>query len=168
MSYVPNNKYQQPYSNKYVITNSTDPARNELPVYMRRFPRFLHGLYKRQVPYSPNNMQQLAIKQPAIVRDELSPAPPPTTPQQQLRLQLSRKMGSVDVKPARSTSASLPTSKTPQINSGQERNNNQQPFKTMGVVPAQPEASKSLSKTTSTLSAMPSDFEHIFHYSETQ
>lgn len=162
------NGYQQPYTNKHVISNTSDPSRSESPIYIRRFPRFLHFLYKRQIPYTPTPLR--------------SPKPEPTI---SLSITKGQASGSQNTK-TNKTSTPGPSERASQQNQQQQIQLIQQSlqpqlppqgFKTLGKVAANNAAnegggSQSLGRaegntSPSSISQIPSDFEHIFHYSET-
>jgi len=121
-------KYDQPYSSRHVINNTCDSARNEEPIYIRHFPRFLHALYRRQTPVNSN-----------LTLNPRSPSP--------LYEQKSKSRRSL-------ASQSPDRASTPGRVVQQQGN-----FKTLG---------QGTTKSPSPISTVPSDFEHIFHYSETQ
>lgn len=121
----------QPATNRYIINNTVDASRAESPAYIKRFPRLLQALYRKQVPYAPNQ----------------SPIHETTPPQISAKVQAA---GSIEPKPMSNprSDRSLPLG-----------------FKTMGKIGANNEPNQTASKTS--LSQVPSDFEHIFHFSET-
>lgn len=139
-------KYPQPYSSSHVINNSSDGLiRADEPLYVRKFPKFLSKLYSKQVVFHPNNLPTVRIA---------------ASPTAQVTLAIddrSSSRKSLDIRsPARTTSAS----------SQQTR------FKTLGksadVGAKIIQSGSPATKSPTHMSALPSDFEHIFHYSETQ
>lgn len=137
---IGNKKYEQPYSSRHVIHNSYDSIRAYEPAYIKNFPRFLHTLYKKQTPFSSNLL--------ANVR----PLSEQLTRQEPLQRSTSKKSVTADNSPQRVSSAT--TSPT----SAMKLAKKQTGFKTI----------TRSTKSPAAMSAMPSDFEHIFHYSETQ
>lgn len=117
-------RYEQPYSSKHVIHDTTDSIRADEPAYIKNFPRFLVNVYKKQTPF---NTDILANIRPIINTTEPKSA--------------SRKSLATQSPERTIVSPPLPAAT----------------FKTLA--PA--------TKSPSPLSTMPSDFEHIFHYSET-
>lgn len=134
-----NKKYEQPYSSRHVIHNSYDSIRADEPAYIKNFPRFLHTLHKKQTPFSLN---LLAYINP--LSEHLK--------HERLRSSSSKKSVTAESPVEQISSAKSPTSAAKQAK--KQRTG----FKTMGQT----------TKKSPTVSSMPSDFEHIFHYSETQ
>lgn len=133
-----NKKYEQPYSSRHVIHNSYDSIRADEPAYIKNFPRFLHTLYKKQTPFSPNllaNMRPLS--------EHLRNEPLRST---------SKKSITADGPEERISSAKSPVSAV-------KHTKRQTGLKTM---------TRTAKNSPTPISSMPSDFEHIFHYSETQ
>lgn len=156
-----NKRYEQPYRSQHVLHNTKDSLRTEEPGYVRDFPQSLHLLYKKQIPYNPRRTGQ--PKSPARI-----PKPIRTTMAKTTR---GPKTPSYNAQPS-ATRKSLENTKSPSENTNTNTNTNTttnttkdsqytQPlnFKTVGAATKSPSAPLSVS--------MPSDFEHIFHYSET-
>lgn len=119
------NNYEQPYSPRHVIDNTVDPLRADNALYIRRFPRFLYNLYRKQTPFNPR-----MIKRKLKLR---------TTPRE--------KSPSVKASVSKSPEMTVSDSQPP-------------PFKTYAT------SSSAKSPAPGDMAAVPSDFEHIFHYSE--
>lgn len=148
-------RYEQPYSSRHVIADTRDSIRSEDPSYIRNFPRFLHILYRKQTPFNSTilattrhatksiNRKSSSAKSPDIRR----PATPTEASNTASLRQQQQQQGQISLTQANQTSAQ------------QQQQPPQQPgFKTLGQA----------NKSPTQMSAMPSDFEHIFHYSETQ
>lgn len=122
----PAKNYEQPYSSQHVINNTTDTLRSENALYLRRFPKILHTLYKKQTPFNPRLIKRKLKR---------SVAPPDRSP----------------------SARAVMSTKSPEVSSV-----SQPPvaFKTFGG------ASSSSAQSPAQISTVPSDFEHIFHYSE--
>lgn len=151
---APSKNYQQPYSSRHVLNDTRDPIRSEDLAYIKNFPHFLHLLYSRQTPFDRTILitsRQMAKssgrsdgknKSPARSpqpRRPQSPAPPPAT---------------------RDKSATVSDTVTDKSLQTQQQEKQQSAgFKTLGAKAKSP---------TVAMSKVPSDFEHIFHYSETQ
>lgn len=133
-----NKKYTQPYNSSHVIKNTQDPIRSDEPAYIKNFPRFLNMLYKKQTPF---HIDLLVHYRP--VQDKPTP---------------------ITTRLDKNVEKTLQSIRQTAIKSQQK-----QGFKTLiqnqQEQQEQPEASV---KNTNQLTALPSDFEHIFHYSETQ
>lgn len=131
-------KYPQPYNSKHVINSTSDLIRNDEPLYIKKFPKFLSTLYRKQVQFTPQASGSNRPSPVAVTTEDRSS---------------SRK--SLVVSPTNTISSSA--------------NQQQQTgFKTLGQIAATNRNIQITTKSPTQMSAMPSDFEHIFHYSETQ
>lgn len=139
-------KYQQPYSSRHVQQNTRDSIRSQEPPYIKNFPRFLHIIYNRQTPYNSAILAATrgAVKSAGKSRGSRSPS---GNGQDSRRRSPSEK--SITTR-NQQQQEQQPAQQDPQQSSG---------FKTLGAKAKSP---------TAAISTMPSDFEHIFHYSETQ
>lgn len=126
-------RYEQPYSSRHVIHNTTDSIRADEPTYIRSFPRFLNSIFKKQTPFTLVILAHIRTPN-ATFYHETRPT-----------IGLAKK----SVTPR---SPDTPTLANKQI---------QQGFKTIGSV-----AHKSPTPPPAQMTAVPSDFEHIYHYSE--
>lgn len=151
-------KYEQPYRSQHVLHNTKDSLRSEEPSYVKEFPQSLHLLYKKQTPYIP---RRLSLSQP---RSPLS-KPLRTSTGQDITRTLKSPVQTTQTSSSRKSEekTASPVSPNRAINIPATRESTStQPlsFKTMGTITA--------SKSPAQVSAsIPSDFEHIFHYSET-
>lgn len=138
-------KYEQPYCSKHVVHNTKDAVRQNDPVFIRNFPRMLHLLYRKQTPFNStvlNAMRQLGESRSASRKSTSRGSP---------------------TSPKTSNEAAGSNQKTTHLHQ-QQQYSHPPNFKTLA-----PKSAKSPTPTTNQqISAMPSDFEHIFHYSEAQ
>lgn len=149
-----NKKYEQPYRSQHVMHNTRDSLRSEEPSYVKEFPHTLHLLYKKQTPYTPRRILLGQVRSPISKTIRTSAGQEVTRALKSPQASTSRKSDEKAKSPAQ-TNRPL----TPSANKESTAN---QPlsFKTMGTITA--------SKSPTQVSAsIPSDFEHIFHYSET-
>jgi len=138
-------RYKQPYSSQHVQSNTTDPIRAYDPVYIRDFPKYLYKLYKSQTAFLKN--QRSKAKQRNVVSAPTSPSAENSASNNSLSQQNERT--------EKTSTRSMSVSPEP-------KNMTTQGFKTIGKTTKSPNA------MAAGLSALPSDFEHIFHYSETE
>lgn len=117
--------YEQPYNPRHVIDNTVDSLRADNALYIRRFPRFLHNLLRKQTPFNPR-----------MIKRKLK-----------LRTAPREKSPSTKISVTRSPEVTVSDSQPPA-------------FKTFAT------SSSAKSPGPGEIAAVPSDFEHIFHYSE--
>lgn len=141
-------RYEQPYSSRHVLNDTTDSIRAQEPAYIKNFPRFLHLLYRKQTPF--NSIIMATIQQATTSRTKKSSS----------NRSPAHTRAASPIKEASNT-ASL--RKSLQQKSPKKSESNQQTqhvgFQTLG---------QRAKKSPTQMSSVPSDFEHIFHYSETQ
>lgn len=118
-----NKKYVQPYSSRYVTSNTVDPIRADEPPYIRNFPRFLYQIYEKQTAFSLTIMG--TFKQ-------------------------------ANVRKSKSASRKSVSTRSPNVRGQQDQSG----FRTMG------QSERTTKSPQNAVAAVPSDFEHIFHYSE--
>lgn len=142
---VANRKYTQPYTSLHVIKNTPDPIRADEPAYIKNFPRFMNMIYKKQTPF---HIDLLAHYRPPHQVKSNTPTTmgAPTTLMESIKI----------------VEKTIQSNKPTTIKSQQK-----QGFKTMAQNQQQ-ELQQENSKNLNQVTALPSDFEHIFHYSETQ
>lgn len=148
-------RYEQPYRSQHVLHNTKDSLRAEEPNYVKEFPHTLHVLYKKQVPFNPRRTPQ--SKSPAriprpIKASMAQTAKGPKTPSYHTQPSTSRKSAENTKSPTTNNNTNATTKESQYV----QPNN----FKTVGNAPSK-------SPSTPLSVSMPSDFEHIFHYSET-
>lgn len=132
--------YEQPYSSKHVQANTNDPLRYADPYYIKIFPKYLNAVYRRQQPFNARFYKRTAASynaDPSTSENSHSPD------------------NAMESSETRSPSS-------PQTNIKNTANTPQHGLKTIGGQ----SNSRSPSTSANQLSNMPSDFEHIFHYSE--
>lgn len=144
---MPNSRrYEQPYSSKHVLHDTTDTIRAQEPAYIKNFPRFVHQLYKKQTPFNSIVLANLQ----AVSRNKTNSS----------RGQVASRSVAIN----REASNNVAGGRSQAHKSARQADpaHQAQPagFQTLGQ--------KTTKSPQQQMSSVPSDFEHIFHYSETQ
>lgn len=153
-----NKRYEQPYRSQHVLHNTKDSLRAEEPSYVKEFPHTLHSLYKKQVPFNPRKtlLPKSPARIPKAIRASMAQTiKGPKTPSYSAQPSVSRKSADNTKSPSTNTNTNTNTITNKESQYVQPSN-----FKTVGTAPSK-------SPSTPLSVSMPSDFEHIFHYSET-
>lgn len=162
-------KYEQPYSSKHVIRDTVDGIRSQEPAYIKNFPRILHQLFRKQTPLSSTIL--MTLYQPvATDAGNSSSGKSPLTNRVQATSTQSKKFKSNTTSSRKSIRSKSPNQSSKQQQKQQSQPQNEIPQASQQQ--KQPTGFQTLggktTKSQTQMSSVPSDFEHIFHYSETQ